>query len=365
MSVTARWLVAGLVVLAGARLGSARCGDRPGDADAVDAVRAQCDCTSGSHADYVGCIAGAANRAVTAHALRPRCRSAVVRCAVRSTCGRAGTVACCLTAATGARRCRITPVGECIPPAGGNACIENVTSCCDACGGGCGASTTTTTVPRKGCASASDCDDANACTSDQCIGGTCQHDCLCVGPGGLTCCPGPAAECGGTRWFYTCGDPVCGVHRDHPGVPSCGPGETAGAPCSTEGAMCDPGSPCNQLLLCATSDPTHGGQCPISRRRYKEDVRYLDARDLRRLRDELMRFPLATYRYKGDPSRTHLGFVIEDVEPSPSVDGTRDMVDLYGYTTMAVAALKEQAREIRALKREVATLRRELRHPPR
>jgi len=236
-------------------------------------------------------------------------------------------------------------------------------SCCDGCGSGCApASTTTTTLPPKGCNADGDCDDGNSCTSDRCIDGTCQHECLCVGPaGGFTCCPGPAAECGGTRWFYTCGDPVCGGHRDHPGVPPCGTGETPGAACAPEGTSCDPGNFCNELLLCTTSDPTHGGQCPISRRRYKEDIRYLDARDLQRLSDELMKFPLATYRYKGDASRTHLGFVIEDVEPSPSVDAARDMVDLYGYTTMAVAALKAQARELQALKREVAALRRELR----
>src|SRR5206468_5455331 len=115
-------------------------------------------------------------------------------------------------------------------------------------------------------------------------------------------------------------------------VPPCTCGEVAGGSCSPEGTTCDPGSDCNELLVCATSDPTHGGFCPISRRRYKDDVRYLGADDVRRVHDELMRFPLATYRYKEADSRTHLGFVIEDVEPSPSVDASRDMVDLYGYT---------------------------------
>ena len=127
-----------------------------------------------------------------------------------------------------------------------------------------------------------------------------------------------------------------------------------------EGTRCDPGNDCNALLVCATSDPTHGGVCPISRARYKEDVRYLGPEEVRRLHDELMKFPLATYRYKGDACRQHLGFVIEDVEPSLSVDAPDDMVDLYGYTTMAVAALQAQARELAVLKREVAALKREL-----
>ena len=43
-----------------------------------------------------------------------------------------------------------------------------------------------------------------------------------------------------------------------------------------------------------------------------------------------------------------------------SVDAPDDMVDLYGYTTMAVAALQAQARELAVLKREVAALKREL-----
>src|SRR5207244_12084731 len=128
-----------------------------------------------------------------------------------------------------------------------------------------------------------------------------------------------------------------------------------------EGATCDPGSDCNQLLVCATSDPTHGGRCPISRRDAKEDIRYLGAAEARRLHDELMKFRLATFRYKAAAAaRTQLGFIIDDVAPSPSIDSGRDMVDLYGYASMAVAALQTQAREIEVLKREVRALRPEL-----
>ena len=57
---------------------------------------------------------------------------------------------------------------------------------------------------------------------------------------------------------------------------------------------------------------------------------------------------------------SRLGFIIEDVEPSLSVDAPDDMVDLYGYTTMTVAALQAQARELAALRREVAGLKRDL-----
>src|SRR5207249_3671475 len=80
---------------------------------------------------------------------------------------------------------------------------------------------TTTTTLRPRCGSDLDCDDGNGCSVDRCIDGTCQHECVCVGPGGsASCCPGPAAQCPSPRWFYTCGDPVCGGHRDQ-GVPPC------------------------------------------------------------------------------------------------------------------------------------------------
>jgi hypothetical protein len=119
-------------------------------------------------------------------------------------------------------------------------------------------------------------------------------------------------------------------------------------------------------LECATTDPTHGGLCPISRREYKRDVSYLHEGDLDRLRTQLLTMRLATYQYKTDPQSTpdHLGFIIDDVGQSPAVapDGTH--VDLYGYTSMAVAAIQAQEKEIAALKDELADLRHELRTRP-
>jgi hypothetical protein len=164
------------------------------------------------------------------------------------------------------------------------------------------------------------------------------------------------AGAGGGQWYSTCGDPVCRGHSNHPGVSACTT-EKPGDACSPAGAQCDPGSACNQLLQCATSDPTHGGVCPISRKRFKEDIVYLDQAGLDRVYGELMKLPLATWRYKGTTPR-RLGFLIDDAEQAPAVDPERDMVDLYGYTSMAVAALKVQAREIAELRREIAKLKR-------
>ena len=369
MSFRALALTAFALGLAVAGPGSPSCGDRPGDAQAVadarGAAAAECDCaTASSHTGYVDCVARVANAAVRAGRLRLHCRPAVVRCATRSTCGRPGAVTCCRTRADGTRRCSVSSAALCTSPVGGSACVGDEPSCCDACGAGsCTPAATTTTLP-SGCGSDLDCDDGNGCTDDRCIDGKCQHQCLCVAPdGSVSCCPGPAAQCPSPSWFYTCGDPVCGGHRDQ-GVSPCSGGEAPGAPCSPEGASCDPGDSCDRLLLCATSDPTHGGFCPISRRRDKEQIRYLADEDVKRLHDELMRFRLATFRYRGNASRTQLGFLIDDVEPSLSVDPVRDMVDLYAYTSMTVAALQTQAHEIDALRKEVETLRRELKERP-
>jgi hypothetical protein len=138
--------------------------------------------------------------------------------------------------------------------------------------------------------------------------------------------------------------------------------EQVGEVCSCLGAECDPGDSCDRLLECATSDPTHGGMCPISRRTYKTNIQYLSDADLKRLHDELLTFRLASFQYNlpGASPAPHLGFIIDDVAPSPSVAADGNTVDLYGYASMAVAAVQEQAREIDQLKGEVASLRHEL-----
>jgi hypothetical protein len=112
----------------------------------------------------------------------------------------------------------------------------------------------------------------------------------------------------------------------------------------------------------ATPTCWSGLACPISRRKYKKDISYVESAEADRLSDELKSFRLARYHYKNDAPGTpsHLGFIIDDVAPSPSVTADGEHVDLYGYTTMAVAALQLQAREIAALEHEVETLRRDL-----
>jgi hypothetical protein len=97
-----------------------------------------------------------------------------------------------------------------------------------------------------------------------------------------------------------------------------------------------------------------------SLRRLKRNVAYLTAEDVQRLYAEVVSFRLATWQYRkdGPAAPTHLGFVIDDVGAGPAVAADGTTVDLYGFTSMAVAAIQAQAGQIAALRREVEELRR-------
>ena len=92
----------------------------------------------------------------------------------------------------------------------------------------------------------------------------------------------------------------------------------------------------------------------------KREIAYVDESAEARLHDDVMTTRLATYRYKpgvtGEDAQ-HVGFIIEDMpQGSPAVLPSRDKVDLYGYVSMTVAALKVQKRELDALKKRIAQL---------
>jgi hypothetical protein len=155
---------------------------------------------------------------------------------------------------------------------------------------------------------------------------------------------------------------VCSGHRPRDGVKPC-TDEKEGEPCTAPDATCDPANDCNAHLLCTSDDPRQRPEgCPRSRARYKHDIRYLQEAELERVRDELVATPLATWRYnhEGERGREHLGFIIDDNPASPAVARDGDHVDLYGYTSMAVAAIQMQQKQIAALERELAALRKEL-----
>ncbi len=166
------------------------------------------------------------------------------------------------------------------------------------------------------------------------------------------------------QWFFTCGDPVCnGYTGPTDGVALCDK-EEAGSSCTDEGAACDPEDDCNALLTCAAEDPTaQEGGCPISRRAYKHDIRYLNEAERDAAGAQALQLHLATWAYNHAPpgERAHLGFIIDDLDagsPAVSVDG--DHVDLYGYTSMAVAAVQAQDKRLRDDEARIAQLEREL-----
>jgi hypothetical protein len=216
--------------------------------------------------------------------------------------------------------------------------------------------------PATGCLSNADCPPNETCVSGVCKAPAagCLSDADC--PPNETCVSGVCKQLSppSLQWFYTCGDPVCHGHTSHPGVASCTT-EMPGQTCTTSGQECDPGDSCDRLLLCTTTDPTKNpGGCPISRARFKHDIRYLPEAALARLREDLMTMRLTTWRYnhEGEAGREHLGFIIDDNPDSPSVDASGDHVDLYGYTSMAVAAIQMQDRELAAQRKQIEALQR-------
>lgn len=172
----------------------------------------------------------------------------------------------------------------------------------------------------------------------------------------------PADMAAELRWYSTCGDPACsGYNGPWEGVPACAE-ITEGDPCEVAGESCDFMSDCNARMICAAADPklVEGG-CPISRTRFKQDIDYLDAAERDGYYEQLLDIDLATYRYRERSDRkTQLGVILEDNEQGVWVDAANDRVDLYGYTSLAVAGVQAQAAELAALRAELDELRREL-----
>ena len=99
----------------------------------------------------------------------------------------------------------------------------------------------------------------------------------------------------------------------------------------------------------------------VSRRAFKDDVVYLGDEERESLARQALDIPLAHYRYKSEPAdaRRRLGFMIDDQpDPSPAVDADRTHVDEYGYTSMLLATVQQQARELEKLRRRVEALER-------
>lgn len=170
----------------------------------------------------------------------------------------------------------------------------------------------------------------------------------------LSACPEPEPQ-----WFSTCGDPSCsGYSGPFEGVPLC-TDETEGEVCDPGGASCDPVDDCNTLLLCTTEDPKdQTGGCPVSRAAFKRGIRYLSAEETAEAGRLATGLRLATwnYRWEAEGSPTHLGFVIDDLPGIPAVTADGNHVDLYGYTSLTLAATQAQARVLAAQEAQIDVL---------
>jgi hypothetical protein len=162
------------------------------------------------------------------------------------------------------------------------------------------------------------------------------------------------------QWYATCGDPVCAGYTADPNDVVCTT-QTAGATCAVASEDCAIANDgCNIHLLCADSDPAVN--CPISLSRFKRDIRYLSADQRDDILRHLVATRLATYHYRGeaDTAPPRLGFLIDDQPQSQAVLPSGERVDLYGYTSMAVAGIQAQAAQIQALEQEIARLRQQV-----
>jgi hypothetical protein len=176
---------------------------------------------------------------------------------------------------------------------------------------------------------------------------------------------GCGCECKDLHWYQTCGTPVCMAENTSPeylAIPVCDGNQVDGNVCgaSEEGAYCRPATyDCGRLIQCMNVRPV---VCPRSQRDKKRDIKYLDDAQLQSRAKELLAVKLATYQYKDAPATSphRLGFIIEDKAPSVSVDEKREHVDVYGYTSLAVATIQVQQKQIDALKAELAEIKAQL-----
>lgn len=166
-----------------------------------------------------------------------------------------------------------------------------------------------------------------------------------------------AGDCpdGGCPTDSVCVTKTSGVQTTH----QCYPLPTCG---------CSGKSTCECIGTCACGNEicqgTTGGQIacagPVSRREFKTDIEYVSDDEQKELARETLQTSLAEYRYKTEPesAKRHLGFIIDDMPAtSPAVQGDGTHVDLYGYTTMLVATVKEQQKQIDELKKQVDELK--------
>ena len=183
-------------------------------------------------------------------------------------------------ASGGGAQCK--SAGECAVPAICKQCSDGSSSCAT---GGCVNGQCVTTFPP--CAGGNQCSADADCpippvACQPCPDGGCKPASTSCVNGQCSTTIGACPVSGGLTWFRTCGPPVCQADPQPSGLPACTASELAGTQCSKAGAQCDTGASCAGPLVCAATDPRHGGACPVSRAAYKRDIQYFESRRARR-----------------------------------------------------------------------------------
>jgi hypothetical protein len=127
----------------------------------------------------------------------------------------------------------------------------------------------------------------------------------------------------------------------------------------TQVAFCDASENDGASLPCSDGHRSVGAG-PRSTRRSKEGVAYVSPATVDELGQAALDIRLATFRYKGGDGSRHLGFIIEDNPAIFASDVKNGRVDLYGYTSMALAALQSQARHLEQIEAEIDVLSNEV-----
>lgn len=244
--------------------------------------------------------------------------------------------------------------------------------------------------------------DAGRCNSVTCLDGCCDASGTCqpgsvasaCGRGGETCsdcsvggeggmCSDPSRTCfaadggcyiqpvPGAAWETgRCADAGCSTGTfclrgigENANEYGCVPIPTScqgGAPtCACMGCIC--------ALGCHDTSP--GIVCEngtISQRAFKDEIAYLTEGEREKLANEALRIPLARYRYRAEApgSRRRLGFLIDDQpNPSPAVMEDRMHVDEYGYTSLLLVTIQQQAKDLAILQRRIEALEQALTTP--
>lgn len=114
-------------------MAAAPCVDQVALTGAYDAVRAGCSCSGLSRQDYGRCGKSLIDARIAATTLPRSCRRGALSFVKQSTCGRPGMIVCCRITATPRQSHRIVPVGRCVAPSGGTACVSTATNVIDGC----------------------------------------------------------------------------------------------------------------------------------------------------------------------------------------------------------------------------------------